>query len=395
MATPLGRRRLTALTGTDAAAATNTATTSQPRGRRSTYIRYIASRLTITVTTMRSTARTLGPSDGREIAGMSIRPFFASLRRPPAVVRLPQRRTTTARGLGPRYAIRERWTVLLGFLVPTSAGGRSRRDSCRNRGRFARPPASSAPVRRGVSGTVPTYCAVRSRARSARSDGCCAQGGGGYAQRPPGDGVLDDAHVDVEHLADERLGDDLRRRAGGDDRSPAERDDLVGVACGLVEVVQDHEDRASVAGVELGDQLQDGELVGEVEIGGGLVEQQQVGLLGERHRDPCALALPAGQLVDEPPGEVAGGGGFERAREGGFVFAAPAPQEPLVGVAALGDELAHGERLRGDRALRQDRQAARDLAGAQRRDRPAVEQHVARLGTQQAPERTQERGFTG
>ena len=48
---------------------------------------------------------------------------------------------------------------------------------------------------------------------------------------------------------------------------------------------------------DLGEQLQDLRLHGDVERGGRLVGDQQVRLVGERHRDHDALALAAGQLV--------------------------------------------------------------------------------------------------
>jgi len=38
--------------------------------------------------------------------------------------------------------------------------------------------------------------------------------------------------------------------------------------------------------------------VGQVEADSGLIEQQDVGFLGERHGNPDALALTAGELGD-------------------------------------------------------------------------------------------------
>ena len=56
--------------------------------------------------------------------------------------------------------------------------------------------------------------------------------------------------------------------------------------------------------VEVDEQVEHVDLVGEVEVGRRLVEQQDVGVLGERHRDPHPLALAAGELVDRPVGEL-------------------------------------------------------------------------------------------
>ena len=69
--------------------------------------------------------------------------------------------------------------------------------------------------------------------------------------------------------------------------------DAAGVARGLVEVVQDHDDRQLVLAVEGLDQVKDLELVVEVEEGRRLVEQEDAGLLGERHRQPDTLAFAA------------------------------------------------------------------------------------------------------
>ena len=79
---------------------------------------------------------------------------------------------------------------------------------------------------------------------------------------------------------------------------------MVGVARREVEVVQHHHDRGAAAGVELGEQVEHLDLVGDVEVGRRLVEQQQVGALREGHRDPHPLALAARQLVDRAVGEV-------------------------------------------------------------------------------------------
>ena len=95
-----------------------------------------------------------------------------------------------------------------------------------------------------------------------------------------------------------------------------QRDQVVGVARGEVEVVQHHHDRGAAACVELGEQVEHLDLVGDVEVRRRLVEQQQVGPLGEGHRDPDALALAARQLVDGAVGEGVGVGEDHRLLHG-------------------------------------------------------------------------------
>ena len=87
-------------------------------------------------------------------------------------------------------------------------------------------------------------------------------------------------------------------------RPVVERDEVVGVARGEVEVVQHHDDRGAATGVEVGEQVEHLDLVGDVEVGRRLVEQQQVGALRQGHRDPDPLALPTGELVDDAVGET-------------------------------------------------------------------------------------------
>ena len=122
----------------------------------------------------------------------------------------------------------------------------------------------------------------------------------GDHQRGAGDGVGDHPAVEVEDAADDVLGHHLRGRSLGDDHAVGHRDQVVGVPRGQVEVVQHHHHGGAAAGVEVGEQVEHLDLVGEVEVRRGLVEEQQVGALRQGHRDPDALPLAAGQLVDDP-----------------------------------------------------------------------------------------------
>ena len=60
-----------------------------------------------------------------------------------------------------------------------------------------------------------------------------------------------------------------------------------------MQVMQDCDDRRAASVETLGN-AQDLELMIQVEIGRGLIQEQDVRLLGQRHRDPHPLALPAG-----------------------------------------------------------------------------------------------------
>ena len=100
--------------------------------------------------------------------------------------------------------------------------------------------------------------------------------------------------------------------------------------------------------VEVGEQVEHLDLVGHVEVGRRLVEQQQVGLLGQRHRDPHPLSLAPGELVHGAVGEAGGVGELERLRDRLVVLAGPACQGALVGMTTAGDQVGHDDPLRRD-----------------------------------------------
>ena len=157
--------------------------------------------------------------------------------------------------------------------------------------------------------------------------------------------------------------------------------------------MEHHDDRGAAPGVELGEEVEHLDLVGDVEVGRGLVEQQQVGALREGHRDPHPLALAAGELVDDAVGEPEGVGEGERLGDRLVVGAGPAAEGSVVRVAAAADQVGDGHALGRDGVLRQQPQRAGDLLGRQPVDRLAVEQHRARARPEQAGEPAQQRGL--
>ncbi len=73
--------------------------------------------------------------------------------------------------------------------------------------------------------------------------------------------------------------------------------DRVGEASHQIEVVRDEQDRHAIGLLEPLQQRDDLRLYGDVERGRRLVRDEEVGLVGERHGDHDALALPAGKLM--------------------------------------------------------------------------------------------------
>ncbi len=89
-----------------------------------------------------------------------------------------------------------------------------------------------------------------------------------------------------------RVGKNLGDRAGLDDAPPEHDADPVGDPPHHAEVVGDEQHRHAEAAPQVGEQVEDLGLDGDVEGRGRLVGDEQVGLAGERHRDHHPLALP-------------------------------------------------------------------------------------------------------
>ena len=202
--------------------------------------------------------------------------------------------------------------------------------------------------------------------------------------------VRDDPAVHAEDLphalAGDHVGGCTRRR----DLAVAHRDEVVGIARREVELVQDHHDRGAVGGVELTEQVEHLDLVGDVEVGRGFVEQQQVGLLGEGHRDPDPLPLSPRELVDDPVGETQGVGRLEGAGHGGLVRGRPALESALVRGAPAADEVDDGHAFGGDGVLGEQAQGPRDVLGGYAVDRLPVQQHLAATRLEQAGQAAQQ-----
>ncbi len=198
-------------------------------------------------------------------------------------------------------------------------------------------------------------------------------------ERP--DGRARDTALDVggeQHgVADEARGlqvhgfaVDARGLGGLHDDAVAHYGDEVGDAQGLFLVVRD-EDARRAGGLEGGaDVLAERAAQGRVECGEGLVEEDDVGLGGQRPRDGDALLLAAGQLRGHP---VAGVREADEREEVLDAFAAAAAR----GRAATG----HAERdVLRDGQVREERALLRDDAHA-----AALGRHPGAPGDDDAP----------
>ncbi|BDZ47529.1 hypothetical protein GCM10025866_34380 [Naasia aerilata] len=173
------------------------------------------------------------------------------------------------------------------------------------------------------------------------------------------------------------------------------RDQDVGVAGCEVQIVQDDHDGRAALPVEVGEQVEHLDLVREVEERRRLVEQEDVGLLGERHGDPHALPLAAGQLVDRAVREGQGVGVPQRAGDSGVIGAAPPPEPALVRVPPAAHQVGDGDALGRDRGLGEEAEDLRHLARRDVGERAPVEQDPAVAGRQEACHGAQQRRLAG
>src|SRR5690606_19233203 len=155
----------------------------------------------------------------------------------------------------------------------------------------------------------------------------------------------------------------------------------------------DEDDGDAAGRGERGDELKDLHLVADVERGGGLVEHERVGLLRERARDAHELALAARERGEGAVGEaehVAAGHGLLDRHAVGLSLAAPVAE---VGVAAHGDEFAHGDGERELLVLRHDADAAGQLTRRPLRQRAPRVTRLARLRRERAEQHPEQRGL--
>lgn len=207
--------------------------------------------------------------------------------------------------------------------------------------------------------------------------GRCAHGR--YDDGRPVGGRGEDFRLDAVELLDQCGVHGLAGRPRGDDPPVAHGDQEVGVPCGGGEVVEHHDDGAALRG-DFADQVQDFHCVADVEGAGGLVEQDDRGLLGEGHGEPAALTLAAGELVEPTPGQRGRTGGLQGAGDRALVLLRPLAEQPLVRVASVPHESGDGDRLGCLRGLGQQGDAVGGVALAQLPDVGVADEHPAGAG---------------
>ena len=166
--------------------------------------------------------------------------------------------------------------------------------------------------------------------------------------------------------------------------APVEEQQPVGKPGGEVEVVGDQKQGESV-GPEFSQQMEELHLESQVEAGGGFVEEEDRGLLGERAGDSDALALPAREFPELAFGEGGDQATLQRPLDNGLVPASGAFPRTQVRVPPHPHHLTHRHRKRRRFGLRHHGKRAGPLPVCERsRQRALVEAHLA-LAVGRAP----------
>ena len=156
-----------------------------------------------------------------------------------------------------------------------------------------------------------------------------------------------------------RPGEDRLGRAGLDDLAGGHHADPLGHLAHDRQVVGDQQQRHAEAVAQILEKLEDLRLDGHVERGRRLVGDQDVGFVGDRHRDHDPLALAARELVRVGVEPVLGVGQADQAQELEGAHPRRPHRHPAMHQQGLGDLLFQRvQRVeRGHRLLKDDRDA--------------------------------------
>ena len=155
------------------------------------------------------------------------------------------------------------------------------------------------------------------------------------------------------------------RFAGGVNPSGGHQQQGIGDAGGVVEVVQHDADGDSVSR-EVAHQVQGLDLVSQVQVVGGFVQEDDAGVLGQAGSQPHTLDLTAGEFADGtvPPCRRTPVATIARLIAAWSSADEPGEAAP-VGMPAERHDLAHGESLRRGAGLGEESYFAGELPGAE------------------------------
>src|SRR5712691_2217958 len=210
-----------------------------------------------------------------------------------------------------------------------------------------------------------------------------------------GPGVRVHTHRAAVHRRDQRLVEDLGRRAEPRDASIGEQQQAVGDFGRQIQIVRDEQDRQAPLPIEAPQERGRLRLVAEVEVRGRLVQDEQARLLGERPRDDRPLGLATAERRERQRREVEPACRVHRGARGSHVRRILEVAPWGVRVATHQNQLLDRERKVPRYALRDDGDPARERYPSPVAQSLALERDLAFSGLEHAREEPDQRGLAG
>ena len=207
-----------------------------------------------------------------------------------------------------------------------------------------------------------------------------------HHQRSPSHRILNNPSIQPENIQQHRLGQHLRRRPLSHDPPIPHSHDHIRIPSSQIQVVQHHDDRPPHDRMQLLHQIQHINLVSKIQIGGRLVQQQQIRPLSKRHGDPGPLPLPPRQLINSPLSQIRNPGHRQRSRDSRLILSRPLPIPGLMRMPPPSNQISNGQPLRSRRSLRQHPQHPSNIPSGHPLNLLAVQQHRPRPSRHQPPQ---------
>ena len=114
----------------------------------------------------------------------------------------------------------------------------------------------------------------------------------GNDKRCTGDRIGNDLTVQSVDFFDQTGCDDLKRSTLSLQPSLIHGKNIVCIPGRKVDIMKHHKDRGVSFFIQIREKIQDFHLISNIQIGGGFIQQENIGLLCESQSDPPAAALP-------------------------------------------------------------------------------------------------------
>src|SRR6266478_6340644 len=219
---------------------------------------------------------------------------------------------------------------------------------------------------------------------------CSRQNGDAW---PPG-GTKFHRERRLENLFEQFALINVRGRTDAQATAALHQDDLIGILRGEIQFVRHDHDGVAIFACEAAESVEQADLRSDIQVEGGLIEQEEQGLLGQSTREDHALLFAAGNLIHPAIAEI----GSTDLGEGVFrnqdIFFGFKTQRPAIGMAALQDKFPSAGGEEQGALLLNHGDTLRAVARREGMRDKTTEQYAARERRKGASNQFQQGGFT-